>query len=931
MNRSLILILLFCIPNDSHSVVIATGDSTVADTTFTTAAVSSAFHRPTQTLYVGLTNGAGDYAISKLMDSSTDLVPSFSAIGTNAAVTALYVDHLSLSTITTNVTQPYLIFTAEAAAATAATTFKVTDYAGGSYAATAAIEDANSATTGKILKLAATPTHVVTAVQANGISDSTFGTTAYDGLALTSVTRATTPTFVYYDATDGTTATPKALQIDAIAANAILGITNTLQADATTFFDMVYSDDLKRIYVSSLVTGPATDANDSAFGVAIIKVDPDANTLTKLNQCANQATVIDGNDRVVGFKGSADVVALRKLAVMKTSTGFYYLIVNGGASTDANTRNEVYAVALVSGNDSDLDGTFARNNDFTTATDFTTQASAAAHMPEKTDVQILVGGGVLPIVNSDADIFVSHMEVVGDTVYCAIRSDTVGTTNAPGIYYSQAIFNNIGKVARWTDWAKAAPYSLGNSATDGSTKAIAIDPVTGNSWGIETGGTVVRRTSWTQTGTGTTSLIAQLNSWFPQGCYSVYDLNQSIRYLGDVVDGFNRYAYFGGPSGKVVFTKISTGKSASFFAIQTDTTDYTAATAFLETTINGDSSPVTALGYSKAADGGNNGYFFAGTKNGFYAWAATTGGAGFDPDLYAELNAAPFVTTTHSWQKLSAISGHVKQIKSTNNQTYVLTRDVDRNNSTIADKVYRIARDQTTVTALNNNTVLLATSGTGSGTASDFTTAATFFDIFPMPSSADDTTDKLLLATNDGIFQSAAAVNADTTQTGATWTQVSNPATNNKAYDALTGPTHNRYESMAWSSDRSDDSTNSGTFTRSEWRQMVSSDTTTLVDLPNAQFCTDGTVITTVVPIKYLWSDGARRFFIGIPNNSDGRKNSLYILPYRVGTSDWNIAAEPGPISSTILNTQDRWHWVQAIGATGSIFAAGNKGVVSLE
>lgn len=926
-NKFLLLCFVSSIQK-TNPVVIANGNSTTANTTFTTALVSSAFHRPSQTWFVGLTNGAGSYALSKVTHDWFNQEPTFAAIGSNAAVTGKYIGNLSLSQSATLPTQPYLVFTAEDDATVSSTTFKVVDYAGTSYAASAAIKDENGDTTGEILGLVATPTHVIVAVKDNGQIDNNFGEDAHDGLALVRINRATTPTFTYYDASNGTTNTPKAVNVDATEASAIFGI--TANSVPGPFFDMVYNDDLKRLYVSAQMTGANVNENDRAFGVAIFKVDPDNNTLTKLNQCANQAMSMNDNTRIVGFKGQQDVVALRKLAVMKTSTGFYYLIVNGSGSTDANTRNEVYAVPLVSGNGTDIDGTLARANTFDTVSHFNVQASAAAHLATKTTASALVGGGVLPIVANDADIYVSDMHVVGDAVYCAITSDTVNATNAPGVYYSQAVFNDLGKIARWTDWAKAAPFSLGNSATDGSTKKIAIDATTGDIWGVTISGTVVKKTEWTTTGAGTTSLVAQLNSLLSSGCFSFYDLNQSTVNFGDTSTAARRYAYFGGAAGKVVFVKTSTSATNAFLGVQSETSDFTAATAYLVTQITNETAPVTALGYSKGAGGGTNGYFLAGTKNGLYAWALTANGAGFDPANYADLNAAPFDTTTYSWQKITAISGEVKQIKSTKNQIYVLTRDLDRNNTAVVDRVYRIGIAED-IADLIFNTVLIASSGTGLGTASDLSTATLFFDIFPMPSAADNSTDKLLLATNDGLYRSAAAVNADTTQTEATWTQVTNPATDENVYDFLTGPTHNRYESTVWASHWADDALGLQTYTRSSWRQINSSDIVTLADMPNAQFCTDGSTITDVVPTKYFWSDGARRFFIGIPASSDGRQNNIYALPYRVGTADWNINTEPGLEADNALETQDRFYWISNIGATGAIFAGSNKGVVALQ
>ena len=928
LNKFLLLCFINYTPQ-TNPVVIANGNSTTANTTFTTALVSSAFHRPSQTWFVGLTNGAASYALSKVTHDWFNQEPTFVAIGSNAAVTGKYIGNLSLSHSATLPTQPYLVFTAEDDATVSSTTFKVVDYAGTSYAASAAIKDSNAVpgTTGEILGLVATPTHVILAVKDNGQTDNNFGEDADDGLALVRINRATTPTFTYNDASNGTTTTPKALAVTTTAAGAMFGITGT--ATAGSFFDMVYNDDLKRLYVSAQMTSTG-GANDSAFGVAIFKVDPDNNTLTKLNQCANQSIVIDANTRVVACRGVTQYVTLRKLGVMKTSTGFYYLIVNGGGAASVDTRNIISAVALVSGNGTDTDGTFAKNDTFATVSHFNTQASAAGDLPLESADQVKVGGGVLPIVANDADIYVADMHVVGDAVYCAISSDTVGTTNAPGVYYSQAVFNDLGKIARWTDWAKAAPFSLGSSATDGSTKKIAVDATTGDIWGVTPGGTVVKKTEWTTTGTGTTSLVAQLNNLLSNGCYSFYDLNQSIVNFGDISTAAKRYAYFGGAAGKVVFVKTSTAANHSFFEVQTETSDFTAATAYLVTQIANETSPVIALGYSKGQAGATNGYFLAGTKNGLYAWALTANGAGFDPANYGDLNAAPFNTTTYSWQKITAISGEVKQIKSTKNQIYVLTRDLDRDNTTVVDKVYRIAVG-TTVAALIANTVLIASSGTGSGTASDLSTATLFYDIFPMPALANGNDDKLLLATNDGIYCSAAAIENAATQTLAVFTQVTNPATDELVYDFLTGPTHNRYESTVWASHWGDDTAGLQTYTKSSWRQITSSNTTALADMPNTQFCTDGSTITDVVPTKYFWSDGARRFFIGIPTSSNGRTNNIYVLPYRIGTADWNINLEPGFEADNALETQDRFYWISAIGATGAILAGGNKGVVALQ
>ncbi len=909
-----------------QAVVSAKGSSSTAGVTFTVAAQCQEYHTPTQTWYLGLTDSneaetIQDYSLCKASHDHVNQVPTFSAIGSNAAISGKHIGSLSLSTQSDNPTQPMVAFLAETAADTASTTFKTVDYAGNNYVASAALKDSAAETTGKILKVVATPDFVIAAVKANGEDTSNFGDIPGDGLTLTRINRTTTtPTFTYYDATAGTTVTPKALAINATAAGAVFGVTSN--STATDFYDMVYCDDLKRVYVSAQMTAGNVGATDSAFGVAIIKVDDTNNILSVLPQCANRSTVINNNTRVVAFRSQTGVIALRKLRIMKTSSGFYYLIVNGSASTTENTRNGVYAVALVSGNGTDIDGTFAKNDDLTT-TAFTTQATNAGDIPASTAAQTQIGGGALPITEATSTIYVSDMKVHGDTVYVAVSSTTTGATDHPGIYYSQAVLNNVGKIAYWTDWAKAAPEQLGNTAAiagvgTGSAQFIAVDATTADIWATETDGMTVKKTEWTRTGAATTSLIAKLNSSLSSGCFSVYDLNQSVQNIG--TQTVYRYALFGG-RGKVVFAKTSTATATGYFSPQTVTTDFSLVTNYLETTISGDTAPVTALGYSQGATAAANGYFFAGTKNGLYAFA--TGGAGFDGANLAHLNAAPF--STYAWQAVTAISGEVRKIVSTHNAVYVLTRDIAPTGTTIQDKVYSIVPN-TTIGTFTVRT--LATSGTAPG----LTTATLFFDIGVMIGANNTNDDKLLLATNDGIYKSAVAVEADTNQTDATWTQVTDPTTDEIIYDLIAQPSHLRSKIMAWVNSWTDSNAGDGTFTRSSITQITSNDTTTVADIPSGQFnSTDSTVIHSLTPIKSLWSDGCRRVWVGIPDNSNGMTNALYAQPYRIGSSDWNITSQQGPLTDTTLESQDRYYWVQAIGATGTLFAGGNKGVACLE
>lgn len=906
-----LLVFLLCIPTISKPTIVATGNSSTANVTFTKAVTTSAYHTPTQTWFLGLANGAGAYSLSKISTTSaTDLVPSFSAIGTGVNTTGKYINHLTISTASNGPTVPYLAFTCEADDSSA-TTFKMVDKEGTKYATTGTLQLADNATDCvKIHALQADNNGHVFAVVSG--ADTSAWAAANDAIAPVTVNYADPITF--------TLNAPLDVDTTAFSVTVLGGAPTITNATA-----IAYTPDMGgRLYIGASVLTTATES-DSSFGVATFSVDTDG-TLTNLNltndnEACTEEILSTSPLAVENEGGETQSVTITKLAVMKTSTGFYYLVSCGGPEANGdqgNSRNKVYALPLVSGNaTAAINGTLA-SNDLTTD-DFSVQCATQEDMGLINDDDVLVGSGDLPIDADDANKFVSELIVQGDTVYCALQSDTVDDDNAPGIYFSQAIFNDKGKIARWTDWEKAAPFSLGDSATDGSTSHSTVDATTGELWGIDTHGIVVKKTTWTKTGSGANSLITLLNNTFPNGCYSVYDLNQSIDNFG--AETTPRYAYFGGPSGKVLFTKISDCAAAGYLAPQTVVSDFTAVTAFYETDITTENAPVTALGYSKGEALGTNGYFLAGTKNGLYAWALTATGAGFDPANYAALNVAPF-TGDYSWQKITAVTGHVKKIKSTKNQIYILTRDTDPDNTTYTDKVFRITVD-TTLAGLNTNTITLATSGTGAGTASDLSTATFFFDIQPMMANDAATNDKLLLATNDGIFQSAAAVEDDANQTAATWTRVNDPVTDNFSFSLLTSPYYVREISHVHHVKHT-------TCQSCTWGKIGSNDTTTTANTQADHVVSDGTLSTTL-PTKAFWSDGNRRFYIGIPGNSDGLSNKIYTLPFRIGSSDWNLAKAPGAREHAILKTQDRFYWVQQIGATGALFVGGNNKVISLE
>ena len=903
------------------AVSIVGGSSTTAGETFATAILSNVYHQPSKTWYTGMTNGNTTYAIGKV--GSTGGFTS--AVANNDTTDNIRL--LTLSHNTNNVLNPLLIFSATDTNSTEPTTLysqvagdstrnQVVDSSG----TATNINDANAtaATTNSIRAITAGNSYAFAAVRMNTLTAdvTTFGSDTDDGIALMTIDH-TTKKLTVTNATDGS-AGNRALNVG----SATVTITN-----APASFDgdvcMHWDEFLQRLYVGVQNTTD-TGVNDSCYGIIIYRVDSNG-ALQTVAPVANAATTIEDNTRIVASRGTSVKIAILKLNVMRTSTGFSYLIIQGGNAVATSVRRLVYAVPLVytAADTGNLNGSLADIN----VTTFITQASGTSDLYTNSAVtspQASVGNGILPIDNAATTEGVSDMKVIGDTVYCSTYDDTL--TNAPGVYYSQAIFDENGNIARWTDWAKAAPEELGNSTTDGSVGHFAVDATHGTIIASDKDtDQIVRRTAWTKTG-NTNSLVSKLNTDLSDGCFSVFDLNQSTVNFGTVNDDpFNRYALFGG-RGKVAFAKVSTGASAEYTAAETVITDFSGVGNYLLTTISGDTAPVKVLGYSKWTSGTNPGFFFAGTKNGFYVYATTADGTGHNPASFGNLDVDPF-DGTFSWRQLTAISGEPRAIKCIGLDVYILTRDTTKlstlttTTTNPTDRLYGIASS----TDFDSFTVsTLATTETG-GLAN----ATILHDFEIITANGTGTAEQIILCTNDGLYKSNTGVTANT------WTQITNPVTDNKIYDFITAPTHNRVPQKTWVAEWLDNSSGDGIWTFSGLRQLVNEDTITaitgILDDPNATFNSDSsTNFTRLSPIKKLWSDGARRMYIGIPENSDGRYNKLYALPFNVGTSDWNLTGEQ-QITDATVQEDDNLYWVQAIGATGNIMVGTDSGVISLE
>jgi len=698
-----------------------------------------------------------------------------------------------------------------------------------------------------------------------------------------------------------------------------------------------YDTTLQRLY-TGLRIKTNSDMNDIGKSIVVARLitDENSNKKLELQDIVGDSAIQDSNQIVV----ARDInISMRtnNISVMSTSTGPSYLIVNGGIGTTDEIGNQLFALPLVNDPDNaDNHGSLANKNSALVNGVFITPATMPDQVPTETDDAALIGTGTIPIA---ADQAISALLVVGDTAYVALNTEP-DEDNDTGIFFSQALFDSTGKIIRWTAWVKrATPFNAfpettlpGDIMHDGRVNFFAIDAKTGNAWIVEgTTGQVVGITTW-QTKNSTNSLLTKLTSTLGAGCYSVLDLDQSTRGFNESTT--NRYALFGGTN-QVVFARVSQAKAVeNINSPQTVISDFSPAENFLATTLPNNAGNVFALEYSQREQNkGNQNYFFAGTSNGLFVFTNNVGN-GFNVDQLAELNQEPFIS--RSWQKISGITGAVTDIKSSGNTLYVLTFE-SSDEQPLKNTLYNIHFTTTTKTMFQaSNINIIAETGTGI-----FTKISEFFGMQIIATgnfvnSAEK--EQLALTTNQGLFRTNANQTVKTgspaasTQDEAEWELIDGTSTTMFfGIGGITTPI--RHTVWPFSID---DQKKFQTFERSSIHQLSGSgneigDTAIFNGFVPAQFNAQDSTdrFSTLDPITYFWSDGARRFFIFNRLTDPPTQNKLGVLPFDV--NKFSIATATILDDHPTLSKINRFFWAQTIGTTGFVMAGTEQGIVALE
>lgn len=802
----------------------------------------------------------------------------------------------------------------------------------------------------------------------------------------------------------------KAVPLDPTSPQIVIqGNPNIVQNRISMFWD----DKLQRFYAGlqlATVVPPNVGADgDGIKSVTIGLLDPNEQgelTLYNFIDPAAVSSLTNGDaTKIVAVKqtqGNPQNLSATHLNVMHNSTGPSYLIGNGGngfisqsqATGLGTVGNLIFALPLVDLQDplDPAQGTLANKNEFNAASGrFETPAMNADELPTydpanpaNTDRFAIVGGGPIPAQpatpisgvgsgagtpNNDRDTL--DITVVGDTVYVAIATPQTDLDDS-GVFYSQAQFDNTGKIRSWTPWAQRAfPFDAFSNIPEnrGDIRFVNVDPVSGTVTAVEgQTGMAVGITNW-QGSIYASNLAQAVSQELPCGSSSVLDLNQTTRGLG--AQGPSRYALFGGIN-EVVFARTTLSRAESPETPPTappppydfvpngpgglltvpapqklvdyyDEDGELIPENFLVTQLPSGAGCVKVLEYSRQLPGpvdapNNSNYFFAGTQLGLFVFA-DGGGNGFDASLLGEPNLGVLTEPPFngSWQRVENIPGTIVDIKTSGLTLYVLATQALKNGG-LRSTLYNIPfMDNISTMFAPGNINVIAQTGVAMPN-SDLGGTQSFYGIQIINTGIDakmnPTSEQLVLATNNGLFQTSTQNGVQTAidQTEALWNVIEG---SENTFFAGIGGNDSPLQTTVWPFSLQD-SSNLKVFNSSNIYQL--SGGLLEADMMTPQpFMFQPTQFNSNAPapafsnlsvINNFMTDGFRRFFINQQSNTPGVNNNIAVLPFNVVG---NNVTNAGTIQAPFVASVGTFNWIQTIGGTGQIFAGTNQGVLPLQ
>jgi hypothetical protein len=349
---------------------------------------------------------------------------------------------------------------------------------------------------------------------------------------------------------------------ETIAATPLNNTSNSIRIDNSTIqicdnaLHLNWTENLKCLYTALHINAQGTES-DGGIAVVIgtwlnekietqnknIKKDlsDDKGTNTKdepatkeaishsfiLKRLAYDSAFQTGVNNIIGTRGSNVTISIHQTRPLFTSTVLNYLVVLGGLGTAEQTRQTVYALPVVK-TPTICNGMLAKKD----AIPYTYYHENSLRIIDRCFIDPAINPGDL-FTADDSEVQVGHgpmtegaiisIMTYSDAVYAVVQPQ-VG--NKPGIFYSQALFDSLGRIKEWTTWKRAYTH-----ATDYIFGA-ALSQHTGNMTFIAgpSSNTIhtVKRAVWNN---NDTTLSAQLayweNSLFPtdiNGIQGIFDM-----------------------------------------------------------------------------------------------------------------------------------------------------------------------------------------------------------------------------------------------------------------------------------------------------------------------------------------------------------------------------------------------------------------------
>lgn len=218
------------------------------------------------------------------------------------------------------------------------------------------------------------------------------------------------------------------------------------------YSDMYFDSRLNSLFIALNVQA-GSGASDGCKALVIGKIDK-TGLLTLQDFATN--SVFSGTNQIVGAVGANAQVSLHKVRVMHSSTRLAYTIVLGANGDPASTKKSVYALPVVIDPDKAENAMLASNASL--PQDLFAKESIIKYMVFRFLRGTAQNSSQVYTINDDAakvgfgplDYDISEIYVVSDAVLALVKSPE---NNGNGAFYmSRALFDNYGKVKRWTAW-----------------------------------------------------------------------------------------------------------------------------------------------------------------------------------------------------------------------------------------------------------------------------------------------------------------------------------------------------------------------------------------------------------------------------------------------------------------------------------------------